>query len=230
MDKLLLIEDDRNISEMICEYLSGKGFCVQSVFDGREAVSAFRQDGYALVLLDLMLPGCSGLEVLSALRKVSAVPIILVTAKDNDRDKTMGLNLGADDYVTKPFSPVELAARIRANIRRATNYNASSGKTAVVAAGEIRIDLEKHQASRKGVGLQLTHTEFEILRLLASHPGTAFSKERLYNQIWKEPYFGNESVLNAHMNRLRKKLKAADPQGKEVIRTLWGIGYKIEED
>ena len=159
-----------------------------------------------LVLVDLMPPDISGMEIIKAIRKVSTIPIIIITAKDNDTDKSLGLNLGADDYVVKPFSLIELAARIKANIRRAGTYQTESpGRN--VRIKDLEIDPVSHTVSRSGVLLDLTPTEFAILHLLAAHPGQAFSKERLYELVWKEPYYGNENVLNTHINRLRLKLK-----------------------
>ena len=158
------------------------------------------------------------------------VPVIIVTAKDSDTDKMMGLNLGADDYITKPFSLVELLARMKANIRRATVYSTSeSTQKKVIRYRDLSIHLSEYQVRREGKDLNLTHTEFEILKLLVTNQGRAFSKEQLYHAVWKEPYYGNENVLNTHMNRLRNKLSCGEEK-KAYIRTLWGIGYKMEEE
>lgn len=231
MYRILFVEDDKNIREMVCDYLTGEAFEVDALPRGDAVSSMIRQKEYHLILLDLMLPDCSGMDVIKAVRKVSTVPIIIVTAKDNDTDKAIGLNLGADDYVVKPFSLMELTARIRANIRRTIKYDGSgSFEDNILHIRNLEIDTMHHTARLGGCDLQLTHTEFEILKLLAASPGTAFSKEQLYTRVWKEPYYGNENALNTHMNRLRGKLKAADPAGKELIRTLWGIGYKLEDN
>ena len=175
-----------------------------------------------------MLPDTSGMEVIKAIRQISKIPIIIITAKDNDTDKSMGLNLGADDYVVKPFSLIELTARIKANIRRATSYDNQQEET-VTRIKDLEINQITHSVKVAGIVLELTRTEFEILNLMASHPGQAFSKERLYDLIWKEPYFGNENVLNTHINRLRAKLKMISNSDTTYIKTLWGIGYKMEE-
>lgn len=228
-DKLFLVEDDRSICEMLVDYLAGEGFAVDTFHTGAQAVRAFADgDSYALALVDLMLPDLSGMEVIKAIRKSSTVPIIILTARDNDTDKSMGLNLGADDYVVKPFSLIELTARIKANIRRATRYGGQPAPS-VIRIRDLEICSATHTVKQAGVVLDLTRTEFEILQLLASHPGQAFSKERLYDLIWKEPYFGNENVLNTHINRLRAKLKNASGSDTVYIKTLWGIGYKMEE-
>lgn len=226
--RILLIEDDAEIRTMVQDYLSGD-FTICSFSDGGSAVRQIQNyNAYSLALIDLMLPDMSGMEIIKTIRQTSTVPIIIITAKDSDTDKSLGLNLGADDYVVKPFSLIELAARIKANIRRAGTYQAVPGG-AGVRNRDLEIDRAAHTVSRQGRQIDLTRTEFEILYLLASHPGQAFSKERLYEQIWKEPYFGNENVLNTHINRLRLKLKNGEQDTTPYIKTLWGIGYKMEE-
>lgn len=228
--KVLFAEDDKKISEMVKEFLSSEKHSVQTADNGEEAVELFQKDSFDLVLLDLMLPKTGGLEVLKYIRSVSVVPVIIVTAKDSDTDKMMGLNLGADDYITKPFSLVELLARIKANVRRATVYSTSeSTQKKVIRYRDLSIHLSEYQVRREGKDLNLTHTEFEILKLLVTNQGRAFSKEQLYHAVWKEPYYGNENVLNTHMNRLRNKLSCGEEK-KAYIRTLWGIGYKMEEE
>lgn len=227
---ILLVEDDKNISEMICDFLISENYTVETAMDGKVAINIFKNQSFDLVLLDLMLPKSSGFEVLKYIRGVSVVPVVIVTAKDSDADKMMGLNLGADDYLTKPFSLVELLARIKANIRRATIYNNSdSSRDDTISYKDLTIHVSDYTVLKNGANLNLTHTEFEIIRLLAANPGRTFSKEQLYNLIWKEPYYGNENVLNTHINRLRNKL--SDGAGKnDYIKTLWGIGYKLEEE
>lgn len=202
-------------------------------FPFRDGKTAFHSildcNEYALALIDLMLPDMNGMEIIKAIRKVSTIPIIIITAKDNDTDKSLGLNLGADDYVVKPFSLIELAARIKANIRRARTYQPLPCDMAVKIK-DLEIDPVSHTVRRQGIPIDLTPTEFELLHLLGTHPGQAFSKERLYELIWKEPYFGNENVLNTHINRLRLKLKRSPDDTATYIKTLWGIGYKMEDN
>ena len=228
-NKIILIEDDEEIREMINDYLSGE-FEVTSFNDGMTAIRGITSyDDYALVLIDLMLPDISGMEIIKVIRKVSKIPIIIITAKDNDTDKSLGLNLGADDYVVKPFSLIELTARIKANIRRARTYQTLPNNSIIVMK-DIEIDSQSHMVRRKGTTIDLTPIEFQILHILASHPGQVYSKERLYELIWKEPYFGNENVLNTHINRLRLKLKGNVKDNTTYIKTLWGIGYKMEAE
>ena len=225
--RIILVEDDRSICGMVCDYLAGEGYRVEAFYDGRSAIRAFPdREGDALALIDLMLPDVDGMEVIRSFRQRSTIPIIIITAKDDDADKAMGLNLGADDYVVKPFSLIELSARIRANIRRATQYDGGGQET--VRLGDLEIDAAGRRVWRDGMRIELTRTEFDILFLMASNPGRAFSKENLYEAVWKEPYYGNENVLNTHMNRLRAKLKDPKKPGQEYIRTIWGIGYRVE--
>lgn len=229
MKKILFVEDDKNISEMVTDYLVSESYGVKCMYNGREAVSTIKENKYDLALIDLMLPGCSGFDVIREIRKVSTMPIIIVTAKDNDADKTLGLNLGADDYVTKPFSVIELLARIKANIRRVTQYSKEVPDEAIIRIKDLEINTFDYSLKQSGIPVNLTHTEFEILKILAANVGKAFSKEQLYNKVWKEPYFGNENVLNTHMNRLRNKLNGHNAEKFIYILTLWGIGYKMEE-
>lgn len=227
-NKIILIEDDEEIRSMVKDYLSGE-FQVLPFSEGKTAIHTVKNyDEYSLALIDLMLPDMSGMEIIKTIRQVSTIPIIIITAKDNDTDKSLGLNLGADDYVVKPFSLIELTARIKANIRRARTYQAISSD-AGVKIKDLEIDPISHTVSRQGTLIDLTPIEFEILHLLATHPGQAFSKERLYELIWREPYFGNENVLNTHINRLRLKLKNGEEDTTTYIKTLWGIGYKMED-
>ena len=231
-NKICLVEDDDSICDMVVSYLNSENFSAEVYQDAATAIKAFSGEcDYALVLVDLMLPDMSGMEVIKAIRKTSTVPIIIITARDNDTDKSMGLNLGADDYVVKPFSLIELTARIKANIRRTTQYDNRTDRPEedeFIKIKDLEINVTKHTVQISGVNIDLTRTEFEILYLLASNPGQAFSKERLYDRVWKEPYFGNENVLNTHINRLRAKLKAVSKSDVVYIKTLWGIGYKME--
>ena len=226
---ILLVEDDKNIREMILDFLACENYSVSAAIDGAAAIEMFKTQKFDIVILDLMLPKSSGFEVLKYIRNVSVVPVIITSAKDSETDKMLGLNLGADDYITKPFSLVELLARIKANVRRATQYNNQEMiKEKIITYRDLVINVSQHTVFKNGTELTLTRTEFEILRLLASNQGHAFSKEQLYHSIWKEPYYGNEAVLNTHMNRLRNKL-CSDINGN-YIKTLWGIGYKMEEE
>ena len=227
MEKILLIEDDADIREMLIDYLSGDGYEITAYADG-VSVGVFTDiTDYSLALVDLMLPKSNGFELIKKIREISTIPIIIITAKNNDHDKARGLSMGADDYVTKPFSIVELSARIKANIRRVAMYDVQTPTENVIHLKDLQIDLSAHIVKRGTDFIDLTRTEFDILVYLSKNRNRALSKESIYQKIWKEPYYGNENVLNTHMNRLRNKLKNGD---SEYIKTLWGIGYKIMED
>lgn len=227
MEKILLIEDDADIREMLIDYLSGDGYEITAYADG-VSVGVFTDiTDYSLALVDLMLPQSNGFELIKKIREISTLPIIIITAKNNDHDKARGLSMGADDYVTKPFSIVELSARIKANIRRVAMYDVQTPTENIIQLKDLQIDLSAHIVKRGTDFIDLTRTEFDILVYLSKNRNRALSKESIYQKIWKEPYYGNENVLNTHMNRLRNKLKNGD---NEYIKTLWGIGYKIMED
>lgn len=227
MEKILLIEDDADIREMLIDYLSGDGYEITAYADG-VSVGVFTDiTDYSLALVDLMLPQSNGFELIKKIREISTLPIIIITAKNSDHDKARGLSLGADDYVTKPFSIVELSARIKANIRRVAMYDVQTPTENIIQLKDLQIDLSAHIVKRGTDFIDLTRTEFDILVYLSKNRNRALSKESIYQKIWKEPYYGNENVLNTHMNRLRNKLKNGD---NEYIKTLWGIGYKIMED
>lgn len=227
MKKILIIEDDADIREMLIDYLNGDGYEITTYSDGVSFETDIDITDYALALVDLMLPKINGFELIKKIREISTIPIIIITAKNSDHDKARGLSMGADDYVTKPFSIVELSARIKANIRRVAMYDVQTPTENIIQVKDLRIDLSAHIVKRGTDFIDLTRTEFDILVYLSKNRNRALSKESIYQKIWKEPYYGNENVLNTHMNRLRNKLKNGDG---EYIKTLWGIGYKIMED
>lgn len=227
MKKILLIEDDNDIREMLVDYLSGEDYELSAYTDGVSAFEEVDVTSYSLALVDLMLPQMSGFEIIKKIRQICTIPIIIITSKNSDADKALGLSLGADDYVTKPFSIVELSARIKANIRRVSTYDSRSAIENMINLRDLEIDLSARIVKREKEVIDLTRTEFDILVYLAKNRRRALSKENIYQNIWKEPYYGNEHVLNTHMNRLRSKLKNGND---EYIKTIWGIGYKIVEE
>lgn len=201
MEKILLIEDDADIREMLIDYLSGDGYEITAYADG-VSVGVFTDiTDYSLALVDLMLPKSNGFELIKKIREISTIPIIIITAKNNDHDKARGLSMGADDYVTKPFSIVELSARIKANIRRVAMYDVQTPTENIIQLKDLQIDLSAHIVKRGTDFIDLTRTEFDILVYLLKNRNRALSKESIYQKIWKEPYYGNENVLNTHMNR-----------------------------
>lgn len=229
--KILLIEDDVEISGMLADYLATEQYEIVPAYDGESACSKFKMDNYDLVLLDLMIPKISGMDVMKEIRKSSTVPIIILSAKDTDSDITLGLGLGADDYITKPFSVTEVLARIKANIRRATQYDVLVHKE---EAGRIErcglvLNLNDFTLSRNGKSIELTAKEFEILKLLMQNPQRVYTKEQIYSLIWKDAYMGDENAVNVHISRLRNKIEE-EPRKPRIIITVWGIGYKLGEE
>lgn len=228
-NKILLIEDDVSISEMVKNYIEKEGFIVTTAFDGEEALIKFSKGPFEIVILDLMLPKLGGIEVMRIIREKSLVPILIMSAKDSDVDKAIGLGLGADDYIAKPFSMVEICARIKAIIRRANQYSKKEDiKEETITVHELSINLNNFLVSKKGEELHLTSKEFDILKLFVKNPKKVFTKAQLYSVIWNDDYFGDENVINVHMRRLREKIED-DPSKPVYIKTLWGIGYKLGE-
>ncbi|UKK97573.1 MULTISPECIES: response regulator transcription factor [Brevibacillus] len=232
---ILLIEDDAQIVEMLRNHLIKEGYDVLAAFDGLDGIAQFRQSYFDIVIVDIMMPKLDGIEVIKRIRENSSVPILIMSAKDNDVDKAIGLGFGADDYIAKPFSLIEVSARIKAAIRRATTYsNAGAGSAdqaspaaKVLMFGALRIDLENFSVSKNDVDLKLTAKEFEILKLFATNPNRVFTKAQLYGFIWNDEYYGDENVINVHIRRLREKIED-QPSAPRYIKTLWGIGYKWE--
>lgn len=228
-NKILIVEDDISISEMVKNYLTKDGFIVTTAFDGEEAIVKYLNADFDLVVLDLMIPKLDGIETMKIIREKSSVPILIMSAKDSDVDKAIGLGLGADDYISKPFSLIEISARIKAGIRRATKYSNNDKKEEplVVTVGKLTIDVGNFLVSKNNQAIQLTSKEFEILKMFIQNPNRVFTKAQIYNSIWKDEYFGDENVINVHIQRIRKKIED-DPSNPQYIKTLWGIGYKLE--
>ncbi|PFE03711.1 DNA-binding response regulator [Bacillus cereus] len=224
---ILLVEDDISIQEMVETYLLKEGFQITIASDGEEGVLAFLKGSFDLIILDIMMPKLDGLEVVRIIREKSAVPILMMSAKDTDVDKAIGLGLGADDYICKPFSMIELAARVKAGIRRSTKYSATEQKEEMIEIGDLKIDPINFTVQKKEKQLKLTLKEFEILKLFVKNQKRVFTKAQIYNLIWNEEYYGDDNVINVHMRRLREKIED-DPSNPEYIKTLWGIGYKLE--
>ncbi|MDE7324610.1 MAG: response regulator transcription factor [Lachnospiraceae bacterium] len=224
--KILLVEDDMEISEMLKNFLMTENFEVVTAYDGESACEKFFADEYSIVLLDLMIPKISGMEVMKTIRASSTVPIMILSAKDTDSDKTLGLGLGADDYVTKPFSVTEVLARIKANIRRNTQYTAAAAEEDILTKGELALNMSDYSVMKNGQTVELTAKEFEILKLLMKNPKKVYTKEQLYSQIWNDAYMGDENAVNVHISRLRNKIED-NPRDPKYVVTVWGIGYKL---
>lgn len=226
MTRVLVVEDEESFSEALSFMLRREGYEVGVAADGPAALDEFERHGADLVLLDLMLPGISGTEVCRTLRQRSSVPIIMVTAKDGEVDKVVGLELGADDYVTKPFSSRELVARIRAVLRRRGERDPESAPT-VLEEGPVRLDTERHVVTVRGRQVQLPLKEFDLLELLMRNAGRVLTRGQIIDRVWGSDYVGDTKTLDVHIKRLRSKVEA-DPTRPVVIVTVRGLGYKFE--
>lgn len=224
MTRVLLVEDEESFSDALSYTLRKEGFEVAVAIDGTAALEAFDRAGADLVLLDLMLPGLPGTDVCRSLRARSNVPVIMLTAKDSEVDKVVGLELGADDYVTKPFSTRELVARMRAVLRRGAE---SEDPPAVLEAGPVRLDVERHTVSVRGEGVQLPLKEFELLEMLLRNAGRVLTRMQLIDRVWGSDYVGDTKTLDVHIKRLRAKIES-DPADPRHIETVRGLGYKFE--
>jgi two-component system response regulator RegX3 len=223
--KILVVEDEASFSEALAYVLGKEGFEVVVADTGDGAVATFDRVGADLVLLDLMLPGLSGTEVCKQLRSRSNVPIIMLTAKDTEVDKVVGLELGADDYVTKPYSKAELVARIRAVLRRQSEVAPLADS--VLIAGPVRIDVERHQVDINNISVALPLKEFELLEFLIRNSGRVLTRAQLIDRVWGSDYFGDTKTLDVHVKRLRAKIEQ-DPANPVYIQTIRGLGYKFE--
>jgi len=229
MKKILIVEDDIAIAEIERDFLQIEGFDVTIVTDGSDGYKTALTEKFDLILLDLMLPGMSGYDICRNIRNKVDVPIIMVTAKGEDTDKIRGLGLGADDYISKPFSPTELVARVKANLAQ---YERLSGKghrnkrADEIQAGPILVNLSTHRVFVNGAEVELKNKEYEMLVFLISNPEMVFSKEHLYERIWGMDAFGDLKTVAVHINRLREKIEK-DPQNPVFIQTVWGAGYRF---
>lgn len=226
--RVLIVEDEAYVRELVAQYLQLEGYDVLQAADGLEALRLAAAYPPDLVILDLMLPGMDGFEVASRLRKVSAVPILMLTARGEEADKLAGFGIGADDYVTKPFRPRELVMRVQAMMRRveATSVPAMVLDDAL-SVGDLLIRPQLREAMRDGVALELTAKEFDLLYFLASHPKQVFTRQQLLHHVWGYDYYGDTRTVTVHMPRLRQKVEL-DPSRPRHLRTVWGVGYKFE--
>ncbi|MGA8987379.1 response regulator [Aeromicrobium sp.] len=225
MTKVLVVEDETSYSEALSYVLRKEGFEVAIAETGPEALTEFDRGGADIVLLDLMLPGLSGTEVCRALRQISSVPIIMVSAKDTEVDKVVGLELGADDYVTKPYSPRELVARIRAVLRRGTADEVDDN--ASLELGRVRMDIDRHLVTIDGTETKFPLKEFELLEYFLRNPGRVLTRGQLIDRVWGADYVGDTKTLDVHVKRLRAKIEA-DPANPLTLTTVRGLGYKYD--
>jgi two-component system alkaline phosphatase synthesis response regulator PhoP len=223
--KILVVDDEATLVQTVRAYLEREGYAVSVAYDGREALVKVGTFCPELIILDIMLPGMDGMEVLRRLRQESEVYVLMLTARSSDHDKIMGLTYGADDYLTKPFNPYELVARVKAIFRRSRRRDSS---TSALSFQRLRIDEAARQMWKDGQLVELTPTEFELLLTLARYAGQALSREQLIEQVWGHNFYGNERVVNVHLGRLRKKIED-DPANPALIATVRGIGYRFAD-
>ena len=226
-NKILLVEDEHSIAEPIIYNLKQEGFAVTHVDEGPIALEIFGEESFDLIILNLMLPEISGLDICRSIRKDSDVPIIMVTAKDSEADRVTGLELGADDYVTKPFSVRELMSRVRAVLRRTTTKTNKNDKS--IKCGNIEINLSKYEAKVDDKNIDLTPREFELLYAFCENEGNLMSREQIFDEIWGYSFIGNTKTLDVHIQRIREKIEK-DPREPKRLITVRGVGYKLVTD
>ena len=225
--KILIVEDEATMAEVVGRYMQREGYSVRHVADGARAMAAVDSFHPDLVILDVMLPNRDGLEICRELRATHAgTPVIMLTARGEETDKILGLGLGADDYVTKPFSPGELVARVKAVLRR-TTATTDPTPAETITAGDLHIDLATRRVLRGDVSLDLTAKEFDLLAHMAAHPGRVYTRESLLRDVWGYDFYGDDSTVTVHVRRLREKLEI-DPAKPRYLTTVWGVGYRFE--
>lgn len=228
--KILVVDDEKEIADLLELYLISDGFQVKKAYDAQEGLRIMKEEKIDLVLLDIMMPNIDGLEMCRRIRETNNVPIIMVSAKTQELDKIVGLTTGADDYVTKPFNPLELMARVKSQLRRYRDLNPAQEKkseSTVIRVKNLTINKETHQVFVDGESVKLTPIEFDILYLLATHPGRVFSTDEIFEKVWNEKVYEANNTVMVHIRRLRGKMKD-DTRADKIITTVWGVGYKIE--
>ena len=229
MYNILICDDDRDIVSALDIYLTSEGYKTYKAYDGLEALKMVDQHDIQLVLLDVMMPGLDGIRTTAKLRESKNIPIILLTAKSEDSDKILGLNIGADDYITKPFNPIEVIARVKSQLRRYTTLGGREKiEDNVIRNGGIALDDGAKSVTVDGESVSLTPIEYNILKLLLRSPGRVYSTSQIYEQVWNDPSLGSENTVAVHIRHLREKIEI-DPANPRYIKVVWGLGYKMEK-
>ena len=234
MDKILVCDDEKDIVNALRIYLTGEGFQVVEAFNGKEALQILEKEEIHLVLMDIMMPVMDGIEAMVELRKAYNIPVILLTAKSEDMDKVLGLNVGADDYITKPFNPVELIARVKSQLRRYTLLGGIRTQRSIeddadrIVIGGIELNDREKKVTLDGEEVSLTPREYDILKLLMEHPGKVYSPKEIYSEVWQDPGYGAENTVAVHVRHLREKLEY-DPANPRYVIAVWGHGYKMND-
>lgn len=222
---VLIVEDDKEINNLICDALKKEGYNIIQAFDGREAIEKY-SDSIQLVILDLMLPYIDGIEILRKIRDRSRIPVIILSAKDEETDRVIGLSMGADDYIIKPFFIRELIARVKAQLRRYTDYSGNDNQNTILEHNELKLDVLNLKVFKDDKELNLRPKEFEILKLFLSNPNRIFTKAQIFNSVWENEYLSDDNTVMVHIKRLRNKIED-DTNNPKYILTVWGIGYKL---
>ena len=229
MYNILICDDDKDIVSALDIYLTSEGYKTFKAYDGLEALKMVDQHDIQLVLLDVMMPGLDGIRTTAKLRESKNIPIILLTAKSEDSDKILGLNIGADDYITKPFNPIEVIARVKSQLRRYTTLGGREKiEDNVIRNGGIALDDGAKSVTVDGESVSLTPIEYNILKLLLRSPGRVYSTSQIYEQVWNDPSLGSENTVAVHIRHLREKIEI-DPANPRYIKVVWGLGYKMEK-
>ena len=229
MYNILICDDEKDIVSALSIYLSTENYQVFTAYTGQEALDVVAQNDIHLILMDIMMPAMDGIIATAKLREVSNIPIILLTAKSEDADKVLGLNIGADDYITKPFNPIEVIARVRSQLRRYTSLGGMVKKQSQLMIGGIVLDDEAKTVTVDGEMISLTPSEYNILKMLMENPGRVFSSAQIYERIWNEDAYGTGSVVAVHIRHLREKIEI-DPSNPRYLKVVWGLGYKMEKE
>ena len=227
MNRILICDDERDIVEALKIYLAPEGYQLFTAYEGQQALEIVRNSEIDLILIDIMMPKMDGIRATSELRKHTNVPIIFLTAKSEDSDKILGLDIGADDYITKPFNPVEVKARVRSHLRRYTQLGSKPASTSVLQIGGIVLDDDRKTVTVDGESAELTPVEYGILKLLMSNPGKVFSSDEIYSEVWKEIPLTADGVVSVHIRHLREQIEI-NPSEPRYVKVVWGHGYKME--
>ena len=228
MANILVCDDDREIVDAIEIYLSQDGHCIFKAYDGKQAIDLLKKEEIHLLIMDIMMPKLDGIRATLKIREYSSIPIIMLSAKSEDTDKILGLNIGADDYITKPFNPVEVSARVRSQLRRYMQLGAGNVRQEVLRCGGIELDDTEKKVLLDGEEVALTPTEYEILKLLMQHPGKVFSPKEIYQKIWNDLPYGSENTVAVHIRHIREKIEI-NPKEPRYLKVVWGVGYKVEK-
>ena len=229
-ETILIVDDEKEIRNLIAIYLKNEGYDILEASDGEEGLSLLKKHKVHLIVLDLMMPNVDGIEMCMKVREIAEMPIIMLSAKSQDMDKIVGLSIGADDYVTKPFNPLELIARIKSQLRRYIKMDRlDSMNESEIEIGDLRINTDTHEVIVNNEKVKLTPREFSILELLARNQGIVMNAEQIYEKVWKEEAIQSENTVMVHIRKIRERIET-NPRNPQYIKTVWGVGYKIEKD